>query len=211
MTYTPVEVRHVHVGRSLLGYKRGAIEKILEEVAESFETVWRDRGDLAEKVELLEGQLTELKAREQLLVETLASAEQVATDVKAQAKREAELILAEAHHEARAVWVSAQGERERLVAETKRIEVFLRAALEAVAQGAAVTEPEAPQQELLPLWPRQETRENPAVAAAGADPAPALEPESTLEAELGPVRETLRRFLPKVVGGGEAQAFHWDE
>ena len=44
------------------------------------------------------------------------------------AKREAELILAEAHGEARSIVRTAQGEKERLFAEARRVEALLRAA-----------------------------------------------------------------------------------
>ena len=57
MTYTPVELRHVRVGRSLFGYNRATVEQVIEEVAESFEATWRERGELADKVETLEKQL----------------------------------------------------------------------------------------------------------------------------------------------------------
>jgi len=199
MTYTPVELRHVHVRRGVLGYRRRSVEKLLDEVAESFETVWRDRGELADKVEALEDQLGDLKAREQLLIETLAAAEQVASDLREQAKREAESILDDAHRQARAVWLSAQGERERLFAETKRIEVYLRSALESVGEGTASV-PAAEPQEPLPLWPREETGESLDAAAAelrtdALDRALAPDPEQR--------RDSLRRFLPRVVGGDQ--------
>ena len=197
MTYTPVELRHVQVRRSLLGYRRRSVENLLDEVAESFESVWRDRGDLAEKVEALEEQLDDLKAREQLLIETLAAAEQVAGEVREHAKREAESILEDAHRQARSVWLSAQGERERLFAETKRIEVYLRSALESLAEGAASV-PAAELQEPLPLWPREEAGgpAEPAAAEPGTD---AL--DRALAPDPEPRRDSLRRFLPKVVGG----------
>ena len=54
MSYTPVELRHVRVGARPLGYHRASVEKILNDVADSFETVWRDRGELADRVEQLE-------------------------------------------------------------------------------------------------------------------------------------------------------------
>jgi cell division initiation protein len=203
MSYTPVELRHVQVGRSLLGYKRDDVEKILDEVADSFETVWRDRGDLAERVEQLEEQLGELKAREELLTRTLASAEQVAVDVREQAKRDADLILAEAHQQARSIQSEARAERERLVAEARRIEVFLRAALESVAEGTpAVAPPEA--EEPQP-WPRRdETQEYPRGEAPERDPDEAPAPGAALPAA------PLRRFLPKVVGG-ETREFDWGD
>ena len=63
MTYTPVELRHVKVGRSLFGYNRATVEQVIEEVAQSFEATWRERGELADQVESPEKQLTELRGR----------------------------------------------------------------------------------------------------------------------------------------------------
>ena len=71
MSYTPVELRHVRVGRSLFGYNRAMVEQLIEEVAHSFEATWRERGELAEKVEALEKSLEEHRERENLLTQTL--------------------------------------------------------------------------------------------------------------------------------------------
>jgi cell division initiation protein len=147
MPYTPVELRHVRVGRALLGYRREAVQNLLAEIADSFETVWRERHQLADQVEAMERELGELRTREHALTQTLIVAEQAATHVKEQAKREAEVILAEAHGEARAVTRNAEGERRRLYAETRRIEALLRAALGMVEEGGS-GEPAG--------WPEQE-------------------------------------------------------
>src|SRR5213592_1107957 len=103
MPYTPVELRHVRVPRAFLGYKRSAVEALLKEVAENFETAWRERHELADHVEAVEAEVEQLRQREQVLTQTLLAAEQAAAHVKEQAQREAELIVAEAHSEARAV------------------------------------------------------------------------------------------------------------
>src|SRR5689334_8127915 len=129
MSYTPVELRHVRVGRSLFGYNRAMVEQLIEEVAHSFEATWRERGELAEKVEALEKSLEEHRQRENLLTQTLLAAEQAASDVKERARKEAEAIVLEAHSEARAIVRKAQAEREQLAAESRRIEAMLRAAL----------------------------------------------------------------------------------
>src|SRR5919199_1069994 len=130
MPYTPVELRHVRIGKSLFGgYKRRQTEELLEEVADSFEEVWRERAELADHVEDLEKQLEDLRSREQLLASTLVSAEKAAAEAKDQAKREAELIVAEAHQEGRSITRGAQNERERLFAEARRVEALLRSAL----------------------------------------------------------------------------------
>jgi cell division initiation protein len=129
MPYSPVELRHVRLGRSLFGYKRDATERLLDEVAASFEDVWRERGELTDQVDDLAKQLADIRSREHLLAATLVAAEKSAADSRDAAKRQAELIMAEAHQEARSIMRSAQGERERLFAEARRVEVLLRGAL----------------------------------------------------------------------------------
>ncbi len=103
MRYTPVELRHVRIGRSLFGYSRDETKRLLDDVADSFEEVWSERGELADKLEDTEKQLADFKEREVLLANTLISAEKAAAEAKELARREAELIVSEAHHEARSI------------------------------------------------------------------------------------------------------------
>src|SRR3954465_13237035 len=101
MRYTPVELRHVKLGPSWRGYTRHETDKLLEDVADSFEDVWRERGELADKLHEVQKTLDEVKQREALLASTLVSAERAAVDAKEAARREADLIVAEAHGGAR--------------------------------------------------------------------------------------------------------------
>jgi cell division initiation protein len=142
MAYTPVELRHVRLPRRPLGYRRATADRLLEEVADSFEEVWRDRADLADKVEQLENDLVRYRELEALLRTTLVSAERASQEVRGQAKREAELILSEAHAEARAVTRRAAAERERLLAHTNAVRSRLEAALDTLDEGEE-DEPEA--------------------------------------------------------------------
>jgi cell division septum initiation protein DivIVA len=171
MPYTPVELRHVRVARALLGYRREAVENLLAEIADSFETVWRERHELADQVEAMERELADLRKRDQALTQTLVVAEQAATHVKDQAKREAELIVAEAHAEARAVTRNAQGERERLQAEVRRVEALLRAALGMIQEAEAAPGPPA-------AWPDRDVDHDVEVeeAAAHDDPSDESQP-----------------------------------
>lgn len=201
MRYTPVELRHLRIGRTMFGgYGRRETEQLLEDIAESFEDVWRERGELTDKLEDVEKRYDELKQRETLLASTLVSAERAAVDAKEAAKREAELIVAEAYQASRSVTRSAQGERERLFAEVRRIETLLRAALGMVEEtrsevpvetGAALL-PDPPASLPAPVptpdhWPkREETREFEAVLPsqpvppAAAQALPALPPVSSV-------------------------------
>ena len=68
MHYTPVELRHVRLSRALFGgYRRGEADILLSDVADSFEDVWRERGELADRLEDVEKRLEEIKQREALL------------------------------------------------------------------------------------------------------------------------------------------------
>src|SRR5437588_252375 len=104
MTLTPVEIRHVKPKRTpLRGYDREAIDRLLDELVASFEDVWRERADMADKVEQLEGDLVRYREIEGLLRPTLVSAAKAAVTLKEQARREAELILEEGRAEARPI------------------------------------------------------------------------------------------------------------
>ena len=129
MALTPVEIRHVKLGRGVLGYRRGAVDRLLEEVVSSFEDVWRDRADLADRVEQLEADLVRYRELESLLRATLVTAERTAGELADQARREADLILGEAHAEARAILRRASAENERLRADSGRVRALLHAAL----------------------------------------------------------------------------------
>ncbi len=130
MALTPVEIRHLHPSTGFMGYNRGATDRLLVEIAESFEDVWRERADLADKVEQLEADLVRFRELEALLRTTLVSAERAGAEMQEQARREADLILSEAHAEARKVQRDAISENERLVAESRRLRTALRMALE---------------------------------------------------------------------------------
>jgi cell division initiation protein len=134
MALTPVEIRHMTPGTGLFGYKRAAMDRLLDEIAASFEDVWRERADLADKIEQLEIDLVRYRELEALLRTTLMSAERASAELKEQARREADLILGEAHAEARAVQRNAQAENERLSTESRKVRAQLRAALEAVEE-----------------------------------------------------------------------------
>src|ERR1700751_6098592 len=132
MTYTPVEIRPIRFKRGLFRYQRSPIDRTVEEVADSFETVWRERADYADRIERLQGELKRHRELETLLRTTLTNAEKTAHELKDQARREAALVLEEAHAEARKITRDALAERERLGAETHRIKALLEAALDAV-------------------------------------------------------------------------------
>lgn len=132
MGLSPAEIRHAELPRRLVGYKRRAVDELLEEVVESFGQVWRERADLSDKVEELEADIVRYRELETLLRTTLVSAERTSHELREKACKEAELIVTEAQAEARGVVREARSDRERLLAETHRIRAVLRAALQTV-------------------------------------------------------------------------------
>jgi cell division initiation protein len=136
MALTPVEIRHLKPGRSIFGYERDGVDRVLVEIADSYEDVWRDRADLADRIEQLEADLTRHKELEGLLRTTLVSAESSARQMREQARQEGEAIVAEAHAEARAIARRAAAEKERLEAELRRMTSLLRSALDSLEDAA---------------------------------------------------------------------------
>ena len=148
MPLTPVEIRHVELRRTWFrGYRRGIVERLLTDIADSFEEVWRERADLADRLEELETEATQHRELEALLRSTLVSAERAAQDMKEQARRESDLIVQEARAEGRRVSRATSAEKDRLEEDIRRIRAQLRSALEALDEPTGVeaeAEPVAP-------------------------------------------------------------------
>jgi|SRR5579862_638937 len=126
MALTPVEIRHMRPPKTLLGgYRRDPTERLFDEIVSSFEDVWRERADLADKVEHLEAELARFRELESVLRATLVSAEQAAEQLRDHARREAELILTEAQAEARELQRRAVIDNERMVTATRRLRAQL--------------------------------------------------------------------------------------
>jgi cell division initiation protein len=144
MTLTPVEIRHLKPAKSVVGgYKRTAVDGLFDEIVASFEDVWRERADLADKVDQLEADLVRYRELESLLRTTLVSAEKSAVTLKEQAGREADLIVEEARSEARAITRTARADHDRLLTEARRMRSLLRSALALVDEVPAEKSTEA--------------------------------------------------------------------
>jgi cell division initiation protein len=135
MPLTPVEIRHLELRRSFLrGYRRTGVDRLLTEIADSFEEVWRERADLADRLDELEAEASKHRELEDLLRSTLVSAERAAHEMKEQARRESDLIVQEAHAEGRRVSREFAAEKQRLEEDVRKIRALLRTALESLEQ-----------------------------------------------------------------------------
>lgn len=141
MGLAPTEIRHIPIPRGLGGYRRGAVERLLDEIVDSYEDVWRERAELTDRVEHLEEELQRHRELEALLRRTLVSAEAAAEEQREQARRAAQVVVAEAHAEARRITFDAIAERERLLGDVHRLRELLRSALATVDEADGDDEP----------------------------------------------------------------------
>ena len=133
MTITPVELHHIRLKRGLLGYRRGPVDELILEIADSFEEVWRQRADYADRIEQLEGELSRHRDLESLLRTTLVYRREVRAraegpgEARGRAGRRRGPRRGSRRHAGR-----RRQERERLLAEARKVRALLEAALDAV-------------------------------------------------------------------------------
>jgi cell division initiation protein len=116
MKITPLDIQQMVFQVKLRGYDRDEVNRFLEEVAQTVESLNRDNAGLRERIVSLEQQVAELKRTEVTLSNTLVSAQSLADDVKRSAQRDAELIVKEAELKAGELFRQARVE----LAETQR-------------------------------------------------------------------------------------------
>src|SRR5918994_4484554 len=122
MPLTPVEIRHLELHRTWLrGYRKSTVDGLLSEIADSFEEVWRERADLADRLDELEIEASKHRELEALLRSTLVSAERAANDMKEQARRESDLIVREAQAEGRRIVREMTADKQRLEGDVRKI------------------------------------------------------------------------------------------
>jgi len=126
MSIPPAEIREKRLKRRLRGYGRAEVEKLLEEVAASYEQVSRERDQLRARVVELEKELVPLKEAERHVSESLVTAERAASEVREQAEREAKQLLEETRKKGKEHQARAKQRRSRLEAEIQRLEVVER-------------------------------------------------------------------------------------
>ena len=96
MKITPLDIQQMVFKVGFRGYDKEEVNRFLEELAQTVESLDRDHAVQREKIMFLEQQLAELKRTEATLSSTLLSAQSLAEDMKRNAQREADLVIKEA-------------------------------------------------------------------------------------------------------------------
>jgi cell division initiation protein len=121
MSLSPAEFRHQRPKRTLIGYRVSEVDEIMTTATSAFETVWRDRADLEDRVHELETSLGELRDTEHAMRDALVTAQRTADEVRAAAGRDAELIVREAEARAREIIHKTYAEREQVRRDMERL------------------------------------------------------------------------------------------
>lgn len=96
MKITPLDIQQMVFRVGFRGYDKDEVNRFLEELAQTVESLTLDSTLQRERVLSLEQQLAELKRTESTLSSTLLSVQTLAEDLKRNAQREADLVVKEA-------------------------------------------------------------------------------------------------------------------
>lgn len=102
------DVRHQEFHKALRGYDATQVDDFKERMAQELDRLWRDRGQLNDRLQHMVEQLKVFRDRERAMNDALIAAQQLRADVQTQADKEAELILQR-----------ARGQADQLVAEAR--------------------------------------------------------------------------------------------
>jgi cell division initiation protein len=114
MKYSPNDVRHQEFPGGMGGYKRLEVRTFLSELADDLEELLLSRQELNERLQTLEGRVTEYRTSESDLHRAVVSAERIAQEVRENARREAELITSRAETQAAAMESSHEARQSEL-------------------------------------------------------------------------------------------------
>lgn len=114
MKLTPLDIRHKEFRRGMRGYADEEVDEFLDEVADEYERLFKENIDLNERLEALEGKVTQYRRIEETLQKTLVSAQQSAEELKTNATKEAQLILRDAELKARQMVSDLYSDRQKL-------------------------------------------------------------------------------------------------
>ncbi len=112
---TPAKIKNHHfeaAGRN--AYKSDSVDRFFEEVADSYEQMFRENGEMYKKISLLAERLEEYRKDEDNIRNALLTAQRMAEQIQREAKEKADALLSDAE-------LRAKTENERIDAETNQM------------------------------------------------------------------------------------------
>jgi cell division initiation protein len=109
MKITPLDIQQQEFRKSFLsGYDKKEVDEFLDLVKEEMERITTENNRLKEEIKRRESDLSELRARERVLKDTMMTAQKITEDIKVNAKKEGELIISQAEIQAEKIVKTAQ-------------------------------------------------------------------------------------------------------
>lgn len=114
MKLTPLDIKKQEFKKSIRGYDAVEVEAFLEVVADEFESVVREKTQLADEVLKLRTQLKDYRRVEDSLKDTLVSAQENLNSSRENSKREADLIIRDAELKAEKILAESRRNLEKI-------------------------------------------------------------------------------------------------
>ena len=130
MRLTPLDIQNHRFATRWRGLDPVEVEGFLALLSEDYETLLRERDQLADRVRSLERRVEELSSNEKILQDTLITAQTLSEDLKRTAMKESEVLVSEAEVKAEKV-LDAEHRRAAKLAEDIRTMRQLRARMAA--------------------------------------------------------------------------------
>ncbi|NMA54750.1 MAG: DivIVA domain-containing protein [Firmicutes bacterium] len=105
---TPLDIQNKEFRRRLRGYCENEVDEFLDQVLESYETLYRQNANLKDEVFRLNEEVNRYRKLEETLQDTLVLAQKAADETRANAQKEADLIRAQAKADAEGLEQKAQ-------------------------------------------------------------------------------------------------------
>ncbi len=126
------DVRHQEFGRAMRGYDQSQVDDFKERIAQELDRLWRDRGQINDRLQSMMEQLKVFRDRERAMNDALIAAQQLRADVQSQADKEADLILQRARAQADQTLLEAQNAAHRIAEQAQADERRLHYSSETV-------------------------------------------------------------------------------
>ncbi len=128
------DVRHQECGRAMRDSDPSQVDDFKERIAQEFDRLWRDRGQINDRLQSMMEQLKDFRDRERAMNDALIAAQQLWADVQSQTDKEAGLMLQRARGQADQTLLEARNEAERLMERARVSEERLHYSSETMRQ-----------------------------------------------------------------------------
>lgn len=100
---TPMEIHNKEFKKVMRGYKEEEVDEFLDKVVTDFEKLYRENGELKDKLSVINERVDTYNVMEKTLQNTLVVAQTTAEDVVVNARKKAEIIVKEAEEQAKRI------------------------------------------------------------------------------------------------------------